>query len=109
MRSFSVSLARTSRVRSWRHYVARHRGSRTAGDRPARGVPLSSRSSLFHRDFVFIVAGSNPILSVGADSTIAPLFAIAILKIALPDTSQYYSLVAATAVVAVSFSLSSVC
>jgi len=49
---------------------------------------------------VFIVAGSNPILSVGADSTIAPLFAIAILKIALPDTSQYYSLVAATAVVA---------
>jgi MFS superfamily sulfate permease-like transporter len=49
---------------------------------------------------VFIVAGSNPILSVGADSTIAPLFAVAILKIALPDTSQYYSLVAATALVA---------
>jgi len=49
---------------------------------------------------VFIVAGSNPILSVGADSTIAPLFAVAILKIALPATSQYYSLVAATALVA---------
>jgi len=49
---------------------------------------------------VFIVAGSNPILSVGADSTIAPLFAVAILKIALPDSSQYYSLVAATALVA---------
>jgi MFS superfamily sulfate permease-like transporter len=49
---------------------------------------------------VFLVAGSNPILSVGADSTIAPLFAIAILKIALPDTSEYYSLVAVTALVA---------
>jgi MFS superfamily sulfate permease-like transporter len=49
---------------------------------------------------VFIVVGSNPILSIGADSTIAPLFAVAILKIALPDTGQYYSLVAATALVA---------
>jgi MFS superfamily sulfate permease-like transporter len=48
---------------------------------------------------VFIVVGSNPILSVGADSTIAPLFAVAILKIALPDSGQYYSLVAATALV----------
>ena len=48
---------------------------------------------------VFVAVGSNPILSVGADSTIAPLFAVAILKIALPNSSQYYGLVAATAVV----------
>ena len=48
---------------------------------------------------VFSFVGSNPILSVGADSTIAPLFAVALLKLALPETSQYYALVAATAVV----------
>jgi MFS superfamily sulfate permease-like transporter len=48
---------------------------------------------------VFTFAGSNPILSVGADSTIAPLFAVALLKIALPNSPQYYSLVAATALV----------
>jgi MFS superfamily sulfate permease-like transporter len=48
---------------------------------------------------VFLFFGSNPIVSVGADSTIAPLFAVALLRIALPDSSQYYSLVAATALV----------
>ncbi len=48
---------------------------------------------------VFTVAGSNPILSVGADSTIAPLFAVAILRISLPLSPAYYSLVAGTALV----------
>src|SRR6202451_2396083 len=32
---------------------------------------------------VFVLIGSNPIVSVGADSTIAPLFAVALLRIAL--------------------------
>jgi len=48
---------------------------------------------------VFMFLGSNPIVSVGADSTIAPLFAVALLRVALPDSAQYYSLVAGTAVV----------
>ncbi len=49
---------------------------------------------------VFLIVGSNPILSIGADSTIAPLFAVALLRLALPNSPQYLSLVAATAVVA---------
>src|ERR1700722_350558 len=48
---------------------------------------------------VFVLVGSNPIVSVGADSTIAPLFAVALLRIALPASTQYYELVAATALV----------
>ena len=48
---------------------------------------------------VFVVFGSNPILSVGADSTIAPLFAVALLRLALPESTQYLELVAATALV----------
>ena len=48
----------------------------------------------------FLLIGSNPILSIGADSTIAPLFAVALLRLALPDSPQYLSLVATTAVVA---------
>ena len=47
----------------------------------------------------FTFFGSNPIMSVGADSTIAPLFAVALLRLALPDSTQYYALVAAAAVV----------
>jgi SulP family sulfate permease len=50
--------------------------------------------------FVFLVLGSNPILSVGADSTIAPLFAVVLLRLALPDSSQYLALVSAAAVLA---------
>ena len=49
---------------------------------------------------IFTLVGSNPILSVGADSTIAPLFAVALLRLALPSSPAYLSLVAATAVVA---------
>ena len=47
---------------------------------------------------VFAMLGSNPILSVGADSTIAPLFAVALVRLALPNSSHYLTLVAATAV-----------
>lgn len=48
---------------------------------------------------VFAMLGSNPILSVGADSTIAPLFAVALLRLAASDSPHYLSLVSATAVV----------
>lgn len=48
---------------------------------------------------VFVIFGSNPILSVGADSTIAPLFAVALLRLAPIDSTLYFELVAVTAVV----------
>jgi sulfate permease, SulP family len=54
---------------------------------------------------VFVLFGSNPIVSVGADSTIAPLFAVALLRLALPASTQYLELVAATALVTGSSSL----
>ena len=64
------------------------------------GVPaFAALVAFIAATLVFFVFGSNPIVSVGADSTIAPLFAVALLRTALPDSSQYYSLVAATAVV----------
>ena len=47
----------------------------------------------------FTLVGSNPIVSVGADSTIAPLFAVAIAHLAVTGSAQYLTLVAATAVV----------
>jgi MFS superfamily sulfate permease-like transporter len=47
---------------------------------------------------VFAMLGSNPILSVGADSTIAPLFAVALLRLAASESPHYLSLVSATAV-----------
>jgi len=49
---------------------------------------------------VFFAIGSNPIVSVGADSTIAPLFAVALLRLAPASSPEYMELVAATAVVA---------
>jgi MFS superfamily sulfate permease-like transporter len=48
---------------------------------------------------VFVVFGSNPIMSVGADSTIAPLFAVVLLRLAPVSTTLYFELVAATAVI----------
>jgi MFS superfamily sulfate permease-like transporter len=47
---------------------------------------------------LFAMVGSNPILSVGADSTIAPLFAVALLRLAAPDSAPFLALVSATAV-----------
>ncbi len=49
---------------------------------------------------VFFVIGSNPIVSVGADSTIAPLFAVVLLRVAPASSPLYMELVAATAVIA---------
>ena len=48
---------------------------------------------------VFVLAGSNPIVSVGADSTIAPLFAVVLVRLAPVSSSLYLELVAVTAVV----------
>jgi sulfate permease, SulP family len=48
---------------------------------------------------VFVFFGSNPIMSVGADSTIAPLFAVGLLRLAPLSTTLYFELVATTAVI----------
>ena len=48
---------------------------------------------------VFTVVGSNPIMSVGADSTIAPLFAAALIRLAPGSSTHYLELVAVSAVV----------
>lgn len=64
------------------------------------GVPaFAAMIAFIAATFVFVLFGSNPIMSIGADSTIAPLFAVALLRIALPNSPQYYDLVAATAVI----------
>jgi high affinity sulfate transporter 1 len=47
----------------------------------------------------FAVLGSNPQLSVGADSTIAPLFAVGIAHLASTDSTHYIALVGLLAVV----------
>ena len=49
--------------------------------------------------FVFILFGSNPIVSVGSDSTIAPLFAVALVRLAPEASTTYMELLAATALV----------
>ena len=48
---------------------------------------------------VFVFIGSNPIMSVGADSTIAPLFAVALLRLAPFSSTLYLELAAMTAVI----------
>jgi MFS superfamily sulfate permease-like transporter len=48
---------------------------------------------------VFVFIGSNPIMSVGADSTIAPLFAVALLRLAPFTSTLYLELAATTAVI----------
>ncbi|HQT98879.1 MAG TPA: SulP family inorganic anion transporter [Acidimicrobiales bacterium] len=47
----------------------------------------------------FTLFGSNPIMSVGADSTIAPLFAVALVRLAPGNSTHYLELVAVSAVV----------
>ncbi|MGD0055785.1 MAG: SulP family inorganic anion transporter [Acidimicrobiales bacterium] len=64
------------------------------------GVPaFTAMIAFITATLVFVLFGSNPIVSVGADSTIAPLFAVALLRLALPASTQYLELVAATALV----------
>ncbi|HEY5267333.1 MAG TPA: SulP family inorganic anion transporter [Acidimicrobiales bacterium] len=48
---------------------------------------------------VFVFIGSNPIMSVGADSTIAPLFAVALVRLAPFSSTLYLELAAMTAVI----------
>lgn len=65
------------------------------------GVPaFTAMIAFITATLVFFVVGSNPIVSVGADSTIAPLFAVALLRLAPASSPEYMELVAATALIA---------
>jgi MFS superfamily sulfate permease-like transporter len=65
------------------------------------GVPaFTAMIAFIAASLVFFFVGSNPIMSIGADSTIAPLFAVALLRLAPASSIIYMELVAATAVVA---------
>ena len=64
------------------------------------GVPaFTAMIAFIAASLVFFFVGSNPILSIGADSTIAPLFAVALVRLAPASSTQFLELVAATAVV----------
>ena len=47
---------------------------------------------------LFVLLGANPRMSVGADSTIAPLFAVGVARLAASGTPRYQELVAILAV-----------
>src|SRR5580692_3466700 len=65
------------------------------------GVPaFTAMIAFITATLVFFAIGSNPIVSVGADSTITTLFAVALLRLAPASSPEYMELVAATAVVA---------
>jgi len=65
------------------------------------GVPaFTAMIAFIAATLVFFAIGSNPIVSVGADSTIAPLFAVALLRVAPASSPLYLELVAATAIIA---------
>ena len=48
---------------------------------------------------VFATLGSNPIMSIGADSSIAPLFASGLVALAVAGSGQYLAVVSAVAIV----------
>src|SRR6202161_1702241 len=63
------------------------------------GVPaFTAMVAFITASLVFFFVGSNPIVSVGADSTIAPLFAVALLRLAPALSAEDMELVGATAV-----------
>jgi sulfate permease, SulP family len=62
--------------------------------------PITGYYAFLAGAIVFAFLGSNPLLSVGADSTIAPLFAVGIGHIASSGSTRYIELVAIAAVFA---------
>jgi sulfate permease, SulP family len=67
--------------------------SRLAGMPPVTGFYAFVAGSV-----LFALLGSNPRMSVGADSTIAPLFAVGVARFAASGTAQYQDLVGILAV-----------
>jgi MFS superfamily sulfate permease-like transporter len=60
--------------------------------------PISAFYAFIAGTVLFAILGSNPQMSVGADSTIAPLFAVGIAHLAPIDSSRYVDLVGILAV-----------
>ncbi len=67
--------------------------SRLAGMPPVSGLYAFVAGSV-----AFALLGSNPQMSVGADSTIAPLFAVALVRLAPTDSPRYVALAGLLAV-----------
>jgi high affinity sulfate transporter 1 len=67
--------------------------SRLAGMPPITGFYAFAAGTL-----LFALLGSNPQMSVGADSTIAPLFAVGVAHLAASGTTEYIDLVGILAV-----------
>lgn len=61
-------------------------------------APLTGLYAFVVGSVLFAVVGSNPQLSVGADSTIAPLFGAGIAVLAAPGSAHYAALAATVAV-----------
>lgn len=68
--------------------------SRLAGMPPVTGLYAFVAGTV-----VFALLGSNPQLSIGADSTIAPLFAVGVARLASTGSPRYVALVGLLAVV----------
>ena len=68
--------------------------SRLAGMPPVTGLYAFVAGSV-----LFAVLGSSPQVSVGADSTIAPLFAVGVASLAAPGSARYIDLVGILAVI----------
>lgn len=60
--------------------------------------PITGFYAFIAGSVLFALLGSNPLMSVGADSTIAPLFAVGIAHLAPTDSSRYVDLVGVMAV-----------
>ncbi len=69
-----------------------------ATSRLAGMPPVTAFYAFIAGTLLFAVLGSNPQLSVGADSTIAPLFAVGIAHLASTDSARYVDLVGILAV-----------
>ncbi len=70
-----------------------------ATSRLAGMPPITGLTTFVAGTVLFALVGSNPWLSVGADSTIAPLFAAGVSRLAGGDTARYTALVCLVAVV----------
>jgi high affinity sulfate transporter 1 len=69
-----------------------------ATSRLAGMPPISGFYAFIAGTVLFAMLGSNPQMSVGADSTIAPLFAVAIMRLAPAGSPHYVDLVGILAV-----------
>ena len=69
-----------------------------ATSRLAGMPPVTAFYAFIAGTLLFAILGSNPQLSVGADSTIAPLFAVGIAHLASTDSARYIDLVGILAV-----------